>query len=109
MSLERLKNETAAIKNVSTNTNIPVPTLRCAFEDNGHFYIITDVVPGIPMVDLSSDQKLIVMKEIEVHLQTLQGVTSSVLGGLLGDVCLPFRLLSMPHADTIKFKEENTP
>jgi hypothetical protein len=62
------------------------------------------------MADLSPDQKLIVMKEIEVHLQTLQGVTSSVLGGLLGDACLPYRLLrAMPHADTIKFKEAKAP
>ena len=110
MGMERLRNEAAALKYIKSNTNIPVPTLRCAFEDNGRFYVTTDVVSGVAMAKLSTEQKLIVMKEIKVHLQTMQGIKSSIMGGLLGDGGLPYRLSkAIPHAKPITFKQAETP
>ena len=102
----RVKNEAAVIKHIQSNTNIPVPTVRCCFEDNGRLYIITDLVPGVPMSKLSLEEKTVVMKEIELHLQTMQGLKSSVMGGPLGDVCLPFR---HPNGKPPTFKQAETP
>jgi len=52
MPMARLKNEVAAIKFVKQHTKIPVPNIRCAFEDNGRYHIMTDVVPSIDMASL---------------------------------------------------------
>jgi aminoglycoside phosphotransferase len=89
MHMERMKNEAAAIDYIRRNTNIPVPVVRCAY---GRFYIITDI-PGVPMSQLPDDnQKAIVMEEVELHLRTMQEMTSKVMGGFLGYACLPARL-----------------
>ena len=110
MRMERLKNEAASLKYIKGNTNIPIPTLHCAFEDNGHFYVITNFISGVTMVKLSTEQKLIVMKEINVHLQTMQGIKSSMMGGLLGDGCLLYHLLKVTsYTKPIMFKQTETP
>ena len=50
--MARLKNEVAAINFFKQHTKIPVPNIRCAFEDNGRYHIMTDVVPSIDMASL---------------------------------------------------------
>jgi len=45
MTPERIKNEVASIKFIKEHTTIPVPNVRCAFEDHGRHFIITDLVP----------------------------------------------------------------
>jgi hypothetical protein len=74
MPMQRLKNEVAAIEFVRKNTNIPVPTVRCAFEANGRYYIITDVVPNVTMAELSESQKDVVMEELERYVSVMHGM-----------------------------------
>jgi aminoglycoside phosphotransferase (APT) family kinase protein len=98
MGMERLRNEAAAIDFVRRNTCIPVPTVRCAFEDHGRFYLITDMVLGIVMAKLSPDQKAVVMEELSGYLEIMRTMTSKKMGGFLGDACLPYRLaMALPH------------
>jgi len=92
MPMARLKNEVAAIKFVKQHTQIPVPNIRCAFEDNGRYYVMTDVVPGIDMASLKDDEKPKVMKELEGYLEVMHGMKSNSMGGFAGVACLPYRL-----------------
>ena len=92
MPMARLKNEVAAINFVKQHTNIPVPNIRCAFEDNGRYYIITDIVPGKRLVDLREDEKPKVIDELEGYLETMHGMQSTSMGGFAGVACLPYRV-----------------
>src|ERR1700683_763179 len=49
MLTARWKTEGAANNFYKQHTKIPVPNIRCAFEDNGRYHIMTDVVPSIDM------------------------------------------------------------
>jgi hypothetical protein len=69
MGMELLINEAAAIHFVRRNTCIPVPTVRCAFEDHGWFYLITDMVPGVVRVNFSPHQKAVVTEELSGYLE----------------------------------------
>ncbi|KAI0056442.1 kinase-like protein [Artomyces pyxidatus] len=109
MPMERLKNEVAAINFVRTHTNIPIPTVRAAFEDRGCYYIITDEVPGVSLSQLPDAQKAMVIEEIERHLAVLRGITSTTMGGFCGAACVPYRLamaLSPGELAALTFKED---
>ena len=58
IAMERVKNEAAAMMYVKEHTNIPVPTIHCAFEDNGRFYIIEDLMPGVSIDSRSLRKRL---------------------------------------------------
>ncbi|KAI0045350.1 hypothetical protein FA95DRAFT_129883 [Auriscalpium vulgare] len=109
MPLERIKNEAAAIEYIRTHTNIPVPIVRCSFEDRGCHYIVTDIVPGVQMAKLTESQKIVVLKEVEEHLATMRSIKSTTMGGFLGKACLPYRLAAMriplDELQTMRFKE----
>ncbi|KAI0056446.1 kinase-like protein [Artomyces pyxidatus] len=105
MPLERLKNEAAAIEYVRTHTDIPVPTVRCAFQDRGCYYVVTDMVPGICMADLPEENKATVTAELERHIAVLHGITSTAMGGFLGAACLPMRVArAVPLAELEKMR-----
>ncbi|EGO23554.1 hypothetical protein SERLADRAFT_408903 [Serpula lacrymans var. lacrymans S7.9] len=109
MQLERIKNEVAAIKYIKENTNFPVPTIRCHFEDNGCYYIIMDAVPGTSMVNLAEDQRKVVIEELKGYIKTMQGVKSKVMGSFTSDICLPYRLAKvLPQDKPKKFKAAST-
>jgi hypothetical protein len=57
-----MKNEVAAIRYIQSNTNTPTPNIRCAFEDHGRYYIITDLVPGVILTELPDDKKAPIIK-----------------------------------------------
>jgi hypothetical protein len=40
-----------------SQTNFPVPTIRCAFEDNGRLCIVTDMALGVAMSELSDSHR----------------------------------------------------
>jgi len=112
MILERVKNEVASINFIKEHTSIPVPNVRCAFEDNGRYYIVTDIVPGVTMAELAEEQKATVMEELEGYIEQMHSLKSKVLGGVLGDVCIPFRLIdhvdlfifhNLPEAETAEY------
>jgi hypothetical protein len=56
------------------------------------------MVPGIVMVNLSPDQKAVVMEKLSGYLEVMQTMMSKQMGGFLGDVCLPYHLsMALPH------------
>lgn len=110
MCMERMKNEVAAIRYVQSHTNIPTPNIRCAFEDHGRYYIITDLVPGVRMADLPDDKKAPVIKELEGYIAQMHAITSKVMGGFLGDVILPYRVdRAMPLDRSLKLRQATSP
>ena len=107
IAMERVKNEAAAMMYVKEHTNIPVPTIHCAFEDNRRFYIIEDLMPGVSINRLSEPQKAIVMEELEGHIAELHSIASTVMGGFRGVACLPYRVSqAMPKNELVEFKDE---
>lgn len=111
LCMERMKNEVAAIRYVQNlNINIPTPNIRCAFEDHGRYYIITDYVPGVSMAQLPDDKKAPVIKELEGYVAQLHSFKSKVMGGFLGDVIVPCRVANViPHDQVLKLREATTP
>lgn len=59
MCLERLKNKGGhrQILIISRVTPSPLPNIRCAFKDHGRYYIITDIISGVALVDLPNDKQ----------------------------------------------------
>jgi aminoglycoside phosphotransferase (APT) family kinase protein len=109
MCMERMKNEVAAMRYIESNTNIPIPNLRCAFEDHGRYYIITDLVPGVVMAKLPDDKKAPVIKELEGYVAQMHAIKSKVMGGFLDDVILPYRVgVAVPHNQVLKLRESTT-
>ncbi|PPR06700.1 hypothetical protein CVT26_001367 [Gymnopilus dilepis] len=107
---ERLKNEAAAIRYIKANTSIPVPNIRCAFEDHGRFYLMTDIVPGVQMANLPDDVKGQVIKEVDGYVAQMHAIKSKVMGGFAGDVILPYRLSQfLSPDDDAKFRDADTP
>ncbi|KJZ74363.1 hypothetical protein HIM_06173 [Hirsutella minnesotensis 3608] len=91
LGYERLQNEAACLQFISKNTDIPVPEVLEAFDDNGSFVLITKWLPGVPMKQLSSDAHVVIMKEVERHLETLRALGSNHTGGPSGILCPPLR------------------
>ncbi|KAF9483155.1 hypothetical protein BDN70DRAFT_963270 [Pholiota conissans] len=80
LSIERMKNEVAAIRFILKHTTIPTPNVRCAFEDHGRYYIVTDTVgPGrIDIGDVPEDKKTTVYAELERDIAQMHQLTSNV-------------------------------
>lgn len=51
-SQERLKNEASSLQFIKTKTNISVPRVLEAYEEDGSFHLWTELVPGITMAEL---------------------------------------------------------
>ncbi|PNY19960.1 Uncharacterized protein TCAP_07434 [Tolypocladium capitatum] len=88
---ERIQNEAACLKFIRTKTDIPVPEVLEAYDDDGSFVLITKRLSGVCMSELPSDGQAIVMKEVERHLETLRTLRSIRIGGLSGILCPPIR------------------
>lgn len=101
---ERLLNEAAVLSYISQNTNIPVPTLHCSFEDDGAVYLIMEYVEGVTMDHLGDVERKVVERELEEHLTTLRSLTSTRIGGPTGLVIPPHRVLSKTPRDQWKLK-----
>ncbi|KIM38998.1 hypothetical protein M413DRAFT_29576 [Hebeloma cylindrosporum] len=107
---ERMENEMAIIRYIqSLNINIPTPNIRCAFEDHGRYYLITDLVPGVRLKDLPDDKKAPVIKELEGYVAQLHTIKSDTMGGLSGGVIVPYRVaLHTPQHQLLKLRKAPT-
>ncbi len=105
-----MRNEAATIRYIQKNTTIPTPNIRCAFEDHGRYYIVTDFVPGVAMVNIPEDKKAIVIDELRRYIDQMHAIKSTVIGGVLGHVVvLPHRLAAVLPGDKIpQFREAPT-
>ncbi|KJA13873.1 hypothetical protein HYPSUDRAFT_195512 [Hypholoma sublateritium FD-334 SS-4] len=92
MLMERMKNEAATIRYIQKNTTIPTPNIRCAFEDHGRYYIITDIVPGVTLDEVPEEKKATVIEELQGYISQMHALKSNVIGGVSGNVVLPHRL-----------------
>ena len=85
-------------------------TFRCAFEDHGRYYIVTDIVPGVRLKELPEDKKASVIKELEGYVAQMHTIKSKVMGGFLGDVIVPYRVgKAVPHDQILKLREATKP
>lgn len=105
---ERLMNEAASLRYIRENTNIPVPTLHCAFEDDEAYYLITEYVQGVAMASLEERQKETVKKEIKVHLETMRNLKSRSVGGPSGLIVPPYRVTLKTDNDKWVLPESQT-
>lgn len=102
---QRIQNEAASLQYIASETNIPVPKVYASFEADGAFWLITERVDGVDLAELPEEKKVIVMKELERHLQTLRKLNSSVMGGPTGIVVPPYRLTHATKRDEWKLRE----
>ncbi|RCI12783.1 hypothetical protein L249_0726 [Ophiocordyceps polyrhachis-furcata BCC 54312] len=100
LGYQRLQNEAACLKFIRANTNIPVPEVLEAYDDNGSFVLITQRLFGVPMSQLPLDSQAIVVKEVERHLQSLRTLRSNRTGGPSGILCPPPRATQYFPGDT---------
>jgi serine/threonine protein kinase len=104
---ERLQNEIAAILYIRKHfPSIPVPNIRCSFEDHGRLYSIMDIIPGIPLIELADEKQAPAIQELEGYLALLHSHRSKTLRGFGGRVFVPARLmLSLPKDEPMEFVE----
>ena len=91
MGYERLQNEAACLTFIRKTTNIPVPDVLHAYDDEGAFVLVTQRLSGVRMDKLRAEDQAVVMKEVESHIQTLRNLRSTRTGGPSGLVCPPPR------------------
>ena len=99
LRIDRLKNEAACLRFLRENTEIPVPDVLEAYEDNEAFILVTRLLPGVMMADLSPEQQSIVMIEVDGYVKQLQTVRSTRIGGPTGIMCPPRRATSKIPGD----------
>ncbi len=91
LGYERLGNETACLRFIQKETNIPVPDVLKVYDDNGSFVLVTQCFFGVQMDELSPENQTVVMKELEEHMKRLQTLHSTHIGGPSGIICLSLR------------------
>lgn len=102
----RMMNDAAAIEFVSENTSIPSPKVLAAFHDNGRYYIIQELLPGIQLRQLQSEaDRLVVMKELEGYVEILHNLKSKRMGGVSGLICPPYRVAFEDRVKDRMFRE----
>ena len=55
--VERLKNEAACMAFIKENTDIPVPKLLDAYEENGSYHLWMEFVDGVEMSELTEEEQ----------------------------------------------------
>ncbi|KAK4070005.1 hypothetical protein Purlil1_13597 [Purpureocillium lilacinum] len=90
---ERILNEAAAIQFIAEKTSIPVPKLYACFQDDEAAYLVMEYVDGVTMNELNSDERRIVERELEGHLETLRTLKSDSWGGPSGIIIPPYRVM----------------
>ena len=90
----RLENEAASLRFIKSKTNIPVPNVLAAYEQDGSFFLWTELIRGVRMKELSIADQAVVMKELEGHLRTLRTLQSNHIGGPTIIICPPNRVTS---------------
>lgn len=98
---ERIRNEAACLQFIRRKTNIPVPDVLEAYEEDGSFVLVTTLLSGVQMSKLPPEEQAVVMKEVDSHLQTLQTLRSNRIGGPSGIVCPPQRATQYFPKDTV--------
>lgn len=102
---ERIRNEAASLHIVQDKTNVPVPQVYSAFEDNGTFWLITEFIEGIDLVLFPKEKQLLVQEELKGHLATLQNLRSNKVGGPTEIVVPPYRVTHANYARCLAFNK----
>lgn len=92
-------NEAESLRFIRKHTDIPVPTVYCDFEDDEAYYLVEEYIDGASMSDLSDDEKGIVCLELQTHLTTLRTLKSNRIGGPMGIVIPPYRVMRRTDND----------
>ena len=70
----------ARLKYIRQETDIPVPEVLNAYEENGSFFVWIVRVEGV-LKELKEEDRLKVLPEIRGHIATLQTLRSNKTGG----------------------------
>jgi aminoglycoside phosphotransferase len=89
----RLENEAQCLQFILANTNIPVPKILEAYEENGSFILVTELIPGRDVNDLEPTEQALVTKEVESYVAVLRSLRSDRPGGPTGIMCPLPRIL----------------
>lgn len=88
----RLANEAQCLAHIRQHTNIPVPKVYAAFENNGCFFLVTEWVDGKRMTELPDSQKELVKHDLLNYIAELHSLRSTRLGSTVG-VIPPYRVI----------------
>lgn len=91
LGFERVANEAACLRFIREKTDIPVPDVLEAYDDDGAFVLVTRRLRGVEMDKLSPEHQAIVIMEVEEHIRKLQSLHSARIGGPTGFICPPQR------------------
>jgi len=105
---ERILNEAAAIQFIAEKTSIPVPKLYACFQDDEAAYLVMEYVDGVTMNELNSDERRIVERELEGHLETLRTLKSDSWGGPSGIVSPDFLTGVFLDGDLTSYEDYST-
>lgn len=109
LGLERIQNEAACLQFIRHKTDIPVTDVLEAYEEDGSFVLVTKLLSGVQVSNLSSGEQAVVMKEVDYHLQTLQTLRSNRTRGPSGICCTPPRATQFFPKDTVWSLSTTTP
>lgn len=98
-SREKLENEAASMQFIKNVTDIPVPRVLEAYEEDGSFHLWTELIHGVPMAELLPSDQAVVIGEVERHLKTLHDLRRNRVGG-------PTGITSLPPSVTDHFKRD---
>jgi len=98
---ERLENEVACLKYIKQHTDIPVPEVLDAYEEDGSFWVWTARADGVPLNALEDKDRSKVFPEILKHINTLRTLRSNKTGGPSGILCPPHMVADSCDRNTI--------
>jgi len=98
---ERLENEVACLKYIKQETDIPVPEVLDAYEEDGSILVWTARAKGVPLNALDHEDRLKVFPEIHKHINTLRTLRSNTTGGPSGILCPPHMVTNHCDRNTI--------
>jgi hypothetical protein len=90
---QRWKTDAAILQFLAERTDIPLPHLQYACEDDGAFCLATEYVEGVSMSELGEEEKRVVIQELLHYVEILRSLKSD-MPGVPGEelLCTPQRL-----------------
>ncbi len=71
---QRYRNDVAIQRYLRARTNIPLPAFAQTFEDDGAMYLVAEFVEGVGMNELPEEDRRVVQKELQQHIETLKAL-----------------------------------
>lgn len=99
---ERLENEAACLRYIKERTDIPVPEVLDAYEENGSFFLWTERIRGVEMKELKEADRLKVLPQVLKYIEELKSLRSKQSGGPSGILCTQYTGIQYTDASDSK-------